>query len=148
MADTMPTNVVSAMLTVINTAMSEVDSVSQSEFMPAVTTANIAVLAVPFSYQVNGAWETLGGTMRLVHRVQFEFWVKHVQGQASTTSTRAFDAGTKAMRALIDADGTGGYDLDYEPMEYTVDANPVTVNNLPWIVGSLVVGVVTSLEVA
>lgn len=147
MADTMPTNVVSAMLTVINTAMSEVDSVSQSEFMPTITTTNIAVLAVPFSYQVNGAWETLGGTMRLVHRVQLEFWVKHVQGQAATTSTRAFDVGTKAMRALIDSDGSG-YDLDYEPMEYTVDANPITVNNMPWIVGTLTVGVVTSLEAA
>lgn len=147
MADTMPTAVVAAMLTIVNTALSEVDSVSQSEFMPAVTTANIALLAVPFSYQVNGSWETLGANMRLVHRVQLEFWVKHVQGQAATTSTRAFDIGTKAMRALIDADGSG-YDLDYEPMEYTVDANPITVNNLPWIVGTLVVGVVTSLEAA
>ena len=147
MADIMPSTIVATLLSTLNTALSDVDLVSQSNFMPPINTASVALLAVPFSYQVNGAWETLGGTMRQVHRVQLEFWVKHIQGQAATTSALAFDIGTKAMRALINADGTG-FDLDYEPMEYTVDANPVTINNLPWLVGTLAVGVVTALEAA
>jgi hypothetical protein len=145
MADVMPTTPIGSMLTVLNTALTEVDMVSQAEFMPAVTTTSVALLAVPFSYQVIGTWETLDGDMRLVHRIQFEFWIKHVQGKSATTAQYAYDLGTKAMRALKDSDGTG-YSLDYEPIEYTVDANPVTVNNMPWIVGTLAVGIVTSLE--
>ena len=145
MADTMPSTVIAALLTTINTALTEVDTVSQADFMPAITTTVVACLAVPFSYQAIGDWETLAGSVRIVHRVHLEFWIKHVNGQSATTAQHAFNIGTKAMRALIDADGAG-YELDYEAMEYTVDANPVTVNNLPWIVGSLSVGIVTTLE--
>lgn len=145
MPDTMPYTVTGTLLTTINTALTEVDTVSQSEFMPSITTAAVACLAVPFSYQAIGNWETLGGDMRIVHRVQLEFWVKHINGKAATTAEYAMNVGTKAMRALIDADGTG-YELDYESMEYSVDANPVTVNNFPWVVGTLTVGIVTTLE--
>ncbi len=144
MSDVMPSTVIASLLTTINTALTEVDAVSQSDFMPAITTTAVACLAVPFSYQVIGSFETLDGDLRLVHRVQLEFWVKHVNGKSATTAQYAFDLGTKAMRALIDADGIG-YELDYEAMEYTVESNPVTVNNMPWIVGSLAVGVVTTL---
>lgn len=145
MADVMPYTVIGTMLSVLNTALTEVDTVSQSEFMPPITTTGAACLAVPFSYQAIGNWETLGGSVRIVHRVQFEFWVKHVQGKAATTAETAYNLGTKAIRALIDSDGSG-YELDYEAVEYAVDANPVTVNNMPWVVGTLVVGIVTTLE--
>ena len=145
MPDTMPYTVAGTLLSTINTALTEVDVVSQSEFMPSITTNGVACLAVPLGYQAIGTWETLGGTLRIVHRIQLEFWVKHVNGKAATTAEYAMNVGTKAMRALIDGDGTG-YELDYESMEYAVDANPVTVNNLPWIVGNLTVGVVTTLE--
>lgn len=145
MADVMPSTVIATLLTTINTALTEVDTVSQADFMPAITTGAVACLAVPFSYQAIGNWETLGGSLRIVHRIQLEFWVKHVNGKAATTAEYAMNVGTKAMRALIDADGSG-YELDYESMEYAVDANPVTVNNLPWVVGTLTVGIVTTLE--
>ena len=137
---TAPTTLVSSMLAVIDTAVSDVDSTSASTFTPAITTAKIAVLSPAFDLQSRVVWETLGGDYTIVHRIPFEFWVKH-DGTTDYTMQRARDIGVSALAALIASDGAG-YELEFEqPFEFAVDPAMTNINGVAWLVATLFVSV-------
>lgn len=148
MTDTAVTTVIDNILTHLDTHLSEVDYKSRTEFFPVMQTTNTAVLAMPFGMTTTATFLALSGSWRLVHRIPFEFWIKHVNGAASTSTAAAFDLGYKAIRVLQDHDETD-FSLDADtPLEWTVDPNPSTINNLPWLVATLVVPAVTYQEAA
>lgn len=148
MSDTLLTTVITNVLAHLNTHLTEVDYTSQSEYFPAIQTANTALLAMPFGTETRGEYFDVSGRMKLEHRIPFEFWIKHVNGAAVTTTAAAFDLGCKAIRILQDHDDTDYSLAPGTAIEYSVDANPSVVNNLPWVVATLAVTVVTYQEAA
>ena len=90
---TAPTSIADAMLSAINAAISDVDTVSSTEFTPAITTAKIAALSPAFELESRFQWETLDSAdVVVIHRIPLEFWVKH-DGKVTNTMTRARNIG-------------------------------------------------------
>src|SRR5690606_38388510 len=109
---TAPTSIADAMLSAINAAIADVDTVSSTEFTPAITTTKIAALSPAFDLESRFSWETFDGAeVVVIHRIPLEFWVKH-DGKTTYTMTRARNIGTEAINALVAADGTG-YELEF-----------------------------------
>jgi hypothetical protein len=146
--DTALTTVIDNVLTHLNTHLTEVDYTSRTEYFPTIQTGNTALLAMPFGTSTVGEYFDVSGRMRLSHRVPFEFWIKHINGQASTSTAAAFDLGYKAIRVLQDHDDTNFSLTPGEVIEYTVDANPTIINNMYWLVATLSVPLVTYQEAA
>ena len=138
---TAPSTIVDAMLAVILADVADVDTVSSSDFAPAITTARVAALSPAFELESSFTWESLGGAEIVVtHRVPIELWVKH-DGKPATTMQRARDIGASALSALVDNDGTG-YSLAFdEPVSFSVDPGMTTVNSLSWLVATMFVSV-------
>lgn len=138
---TAPSTLVDAMLAVILADVADVDTVSASDFTPAITTAKVAALSPAFELESSFTWEALdGGEIVVTHRIPIEFWVKH-DGKPETTMQRARDIGAAALAALVDNDGTG-YELAFDnPVSFTVDPGLTTVNSLSWLVATMFVSV-------
>ncbi len=138
---TAPSTIVDAMLAVILADVSDVDTVSSSDFTPAITTTKVAALSPAFELESGFSWETLGATEIVVtHRIPIEFWIKH-DGKPAATMQRARDIGASALSALVDNDGTG-YELVFsEPVSFSVDPGLTTVNSLSWLVATMFVSV-------
>ena len=144
---TAPTSIADAMLSAINTAIADVDSVSSTEFTPAITTAKIAALSPAFDLESRFQWETFDGAeVVVIHRIPLEFWVKH-DGKTTHTMTRARNIGTEAINALVAADGTG-YELEFaDPVTFAVDPAFTTVNSVAWLVATMFVSVRDTLTI-
>lgn len=144
---TTPSVIVNAMLTAINAAVADVDSVSSSDFTPAITTAKIAALSPAFEVESRFVWESMSASeIVAVHRVPIEFWVKH-DGRPAATMQRARDIGASALAALVSADGTG-YELVFDdPVTFSIDPGLTTVNSLSWLVATMFVSVRDALSV-
>ena len=138
---TAPSTIVDSMLAVILADVADVDTVSSSDFAPAITTARVAALSPAFELESSFTWETMSGAEIVVtHRVPVEFWVKH-DGKPATTMQRARDIGASALSALVANDGTG-YELVFsEPVSFSVDPGMTTVNSLSWLVATMFVSV-------
>lgn len=138
---TAPSTLVDAMLAVILADVADVDTVSASDFTPAITTAKVAALSPAFELESSFTWEALdGGEIVVTHRIPIEFWVKH-DGKPETTMQRARDIGAAALAALVDNAGTG-YELAFDnPVSFTVDPGLTTVNSLSWLVATMFVSV-------
>ena len=146
MSDTLLTTVITNLLAHFDTHLSEVDYTSQTEYYPAIATANTALLAMPFGAQTTGRYMSRPTRMVLNHRIPFRLWIKHIQGAPATTMAAAFDLGGKAIRVLQDHDNTDFLLTPGADIEYTVDANLTEVHDLPWIVATLRVPVQTYQE--
>jgi len=138
---TVPSTLVDAMLAVLLADIADIDTVSSSDFTPAITTKYVAALSPAFELESSFAWESLdGGSIVMTHRIPIEFWVKH-DGKPAATMQRARDIGTSAMAALVDNDGTG-YELSFDdPVSFTVDPGLTTLNSLSWLVATMFVSV-------
>ena len=143
---TTPSSIVDAMLTAINAAVVDVDTVSASDFAPAIGTARIAALSPAFEVESRFQWETFDGSeVVAIHRLPIEFWVKH-DGKPAATMQRARDIGASALAALVAADGTG-YELVFdEPVSFSVDPGLTTINSLSWLVATMFVSVRDAIE--
>ena len=138
---TAPTSIADAMLSAINAAIADVDTVSSTEFTPAITTTKIAALSPAFDLESRFQWESLGGAeVIVIHRIPIEFWVKH-DGKTTNTMTRARNIGTDAINALVAADGTGYELLFDDPVTFAVDPAFVTINSVAWLVATMFVSV-------
>ena len=145
---TAPTSIADAMLSAINAAIADVDTVSSTEFTPAITTTKIAALSPAFDLESRFLWESLGGAeVVVIHRIPIEFWVKH-DGKATHTMTRARNIGTDAINALVAADGTGYELLFDDPVTFAVDPAFVTINSVAWLVATMFVSVRDTLTIA
>ena len=134
------TAIVDAMLAVIET-LDDVDTVSSSDFTPAITTARIAALSPAFGIEIDYRWDTFD-ELSFVYRIPIEFWVKH-SGQPSATMQRARDIGDAALSALLTGDGTG-YQLVFEDaITISVDPAFTTLNSQSWLVATMFVNVRT-----
>jgi hypothetical protein len=138
---TAPSTLVDALLAVILADIADVDTVSSSDFTPAITTAKVAALSPAFELESSFTWEALGDDSIVVtHRIPIEFWVKH-DGKPAATMQRARNIGASALSALVDKDGTG-YELAFDdPVTFTVDPGLTTVNSLSWLVATMFVSV-------
>ena len=144
---TAPTSIANAMLSAINAAISDVDTVSSTEFTPAITTAKVAALSPAFDLESRFQWETFdGGEVVCIHRVPIEFWVKQ-DGKTTNTMTRARDIGASAIAALVAADGTGYELLFDDPVTFSVDPAFTTVNSVAWLVATMFVSVRDTLTI-
>ena len=138
---TAPTSIADAMLSAINAAISDVDTVSSTEFTPSITTAKIAALSPAFDLESRFQWETLDGAdVVVIHRIPLEFWVKH-DGKTTYTMTRARNIGAEAINALVAADGTGYELLFDDPVTFSVDPALTTINSVAWLVATMFVSV-------
>jgi hypothetical protein len=145
---TAPTSIANAMLSAINAAIADVDTVSSTEFTPAITTQKIAALSPAFDLESRFQWETLDGAeVIVIHRIPLEFWVKH-EGVTTNTMTRARDIGASAINALVAADGTGYELLFDDPVTFAVDPAFVTINSVAWLVATMFVSVRDTLTIA
>ena len=134
------TAIVDSMLAVILT-LDDVDTVSSSDFTPAITTARIAALSPAFGIEIDYRWDTFD-ELSFVYRIPIEFWVKH-GGTPSTTMQRARDIGDAALSALLTGDGTG-YQLVFEDaITISVDPAFTTLNSQSWLVATMFVNVRT-----
>lgn len=138
---TAPTSIADAMLSAINAAIADVDTVSSTEFTPAITTTKVAALSPAFDLESRFQWETFDGAeVVVIHRIPLEFWVKH-DGRTTNTMTRARDIGASAVNALVAADGTG-YELVFDdPVTFSVDPAFTTINSVSWLVATMFVSV-------
>ena len=142
---------VSSVVTAIGTALDKltwIDTVSTSEYLPAVTVASCACLITPFNQASTVELDQLSHTSAtFVHRIQVEFWFKHIQGTPSTTLQKARDAGTLAIAQLFADDGTG-YTLA-RGYEFTEAVAPefTTHANVPWLVSLLTVPVENEVSI-
>jgi hypothetical protein len=82
-----------------------------------------------------------------VHRLRFELWVKHVNGQAATTAARAREFGRDAAKLIYASDGTGYMIAPEEVLTWDVDEFLTELNNVSWLVGTLVVPVLNEEEI-
>lgn len=131
------TSIAGAIVAVLD-ALTWVDAASANEYLPGAAAANCCAFVVPYGQETRALPDSLDpDTMVLVHTLTVEFWIQHKQGAASTTMQRARDAGTLAIAALIEHDGTG-YTLarDYG-FDERIDPAPVTHLGVPWLVSSL-----------
>ncbi len=144
---TAPSTIVDAMLLAINTDVADVDTVSSSDFAPAITTTKVAALSPAFELESSFTWDTMSATDIVVtHRIPIEFWVKH-DGKPAATMQRARDIGASALSALVANDGTG-YELVFsEPVSFAVDPGLTTVNSLSWLVATMFVSVRDTVSV-
>ena len=134
------TAIVDAMLAVILT-LDDVDTVSSSDFTPAITTARIAALSPAFGIEIDYRWDTFD-ELSFVYRIPIEFWVKH-SGQPAATMQCARDIGDAALAALLTGDGTG-YQLVFEDaITISVDPAFTTLNSQSWLVATMFVNVRT-----
>jgi hypothetical protein len=131
-----------AILNVLD-AISYVDSTSVSDFLPAVTTQSATLLALPMGQRDAFTAFTLS-TLGSVHRLRFELWVKHAQGQAATTMARAREFGRDAARLLYASDDDGYMIAPEEAVTYEVDEILTEVHSVSWLVGTLVVPVLNN----
>jgi len=138
---TAPTTLVNALLAVILADIADVDTVSSSDFTPAITMAKVAALSPAFELESSFTWEALSDDGIVVtHRIPIEFWVKH-DGKPAATMQRARDIGASALSALVNNDGAG-YELAFDsPVTFTVDPGLTTVNSLSWLVATMFVSV-------
>ncbi len=135
------TDIAQALVDAVIAGVADVDYGSASEFLPAVQTSKVAVLAVPFAQSTTFDLETLdAGELVATHRIRLEFWTKHTQGAASVTMQRARDVATSAMAVLIANDGDD-YELAAQPAEETVDPAMVQYSQASWLVSVLMVPV-------
>lgn len=88
-------------------ALSDVDTSSQADYAPMVTTQKIALLIVPF--QLTGAMGFLTVNTKIVHahEIPCEFWIKVNSGDVATAVSRGHNICLQAMR-LLAADLTLG----------------------------------------
>ena len=134
------TAIVDAMLAVILT-LDDVDTVSSSDFTPAITTAKIAALSPAFGIEIDYRWDTFD-ELSFVYRIPIEFWVKH-GGTPSSTMQRARNIGDAALLALLTGDGAG-YQLVFEDaITISVDPAFTTLNSQSWLVATMFVNVRT-----
>ncbi len=118
-------------------ALDDVDIVSTDNFTPAIETATVAALTLPFSQETSA--KAIGqGSLLFVHRIRTEFWIKFVQGSEADTMDRAMDLGRLAINRLYTNNGTG-YQLHLpSQFEYQVDQGMLQDTALPWLVCVLV----------
>lgn len=133
-----PTSIATAIAGVVDD-LAIVDYASVSDFMPAVQTASVAALVVPFGQKSTGQIvPTMGNTyVEMVHIFPVEFWVKHAQGTVSTTTQRARDICALAIAELLGNDGAG-YDLaPGEQFAESIDSTFIDVGGQPYLVATL-----------
>lgn len=136
---TTPSALVDTILATINAAVADVDTVSSSDFTPAIGTAGIAALSPAFELETSVVWATMTEYV-MTHRIPIEFWVKH-DGKPAMTMQRARDIGAAAIEALVASDGTG-YELELDvPVTFSVDPAMTTVNSVAWLVATMFVSV-------
>lgn len=133
-------DVAAALVAVLRTDLAEVDQSSTSGFLPLVPSSSVALVATALGHQDIG-YVYSAGWMHVVHRFRMRFFVKHVNGQESTTVQRARDVGYRAMRALVAHDGTG-YTLsagDNDSMVSEILPEMVEVGGQPYVLVTLTV---------
>ena len=136
---TTPTTLVDAMLSAIKSAVADIDTVSSSDFSPAITTAKVAALSPAFDLEQSFTWQSLSSDSVLItHRIPIELWVKH-DGNPATTMQRARDIGVSVIDALIAADGTGFTMIYDDPVSFSVDPALTTINSVSWLVATMIV---------
>ena len=136
---TTPTTLVDAMLSAIKSAVADIDTVSSSDFSPAITTAKVAALSPAFDLEQSFTWQSLSSDNVLItHRIPIELWVKH-DGNPATTMQRARDIGVSVIDALIAADGTGFTMIYDDPVSFSVDPALTTINSVSWLVATMIV---------
>ena len=136
---TTPTTLVDAMLSAIKSAVADIDTVSSSDFSPAITTAKVAALSPAFDLEQSFTWQSLSNDSVLItHRIPIELWVKH-DGNPATTMQRARDIGVSVIDALIAADGTGFTMIYDDPVSFSVDPALTTINSVSWLVATMIV---------
>ena len=136
---TTPTMLVDAMLSAIKSAVADIDTVSSSDFSPAITTAKVAALSPAFDLEQSFTWQSLSSDNVLItHRIPIELWVKH-DGNPATTMQRARDIGVSVIDALIAADGTGFTMIYDDPVLFSVDPALTTINSVSWLVATMIV---------
>ena len=130
---------VDAMLSAIKSAVADIDTVSSSDFSPAITTAKVAALSPAFDLEQSFTWQSLSSDSVLItHRIPIELWVKH-DGNPATTMQRARDIGVSVIDALIAADGTGFTMIYDDPVSFSVDPALTTINSVSWLVATMIV---------
>lgn len=136
---TTPTTLGDAMLSAIKSAVADIDTVSSSDFSPAITTAKVAALSPAFDLEQSFTWQSLSSDNVLItHRIPIELWVKH-DGNPATTMQRARDIGVSVIDALIAADGTGFTMIYDDPVSFSVDPALTTINSVSWLVATMIV---------
>jgi hypothetical protein len=135
------TEIAEAVLAVLDAGLEDVDFVSSTTYMPALQTANIALMGTPRGHSDEGYFYS-AGWLQATHRLRFEFWVKLVQGQEALYQARARDIGYEAMRVLVAHHGEG-YVLQSAQggivLASSVEERAVVAGGLPYLVVSLIV---------
>lgn len=136
------TEIAEALAAVLDANVAGIDSVSTTEYLPAITTQTVACVVVPFDQRSIYTTDILGSvTVRATHWIQIEFWVRHDQGQISTSVQRVRNIAQLAAIALYTNDSTT-YELDTaEPMEANVLGEPVQIHDIPYLMASIIVPV-------
>lgn len=136
--------VVEAVVGVIVAALPEIDEWDTAQYLPAVETQQIALIATALGHTDEG-YVYSAGWMQVTHRLRLELWTKLDQGDIETGIQRARDAGYRAMKALVAADVGGGYTLAAAgtgvAMTYQVEPQIHTVGDIPFLRGVLMVPV-------
>jgi len=132
-------DITSAIVTVLD-ALSWVDEASDTTFQPAITVPSCCALVVPFGQEATSEAVDVAGTYhRVIYRLPVEFWIKHASGDQATTMQIARDAGTLAMVALLDSDGTG-YSLARDVgFEERIEPAFVQHGNANWLIVTVIV---------
>ena len=127
------TELAAAVAAVIQAAMPEVDAYNLSSFEPAVTTQNVALIGSPLGQRDEAIALSVAGGSETEHRIRLQLWTKVVRGDEATGITTARNAGYRALRAVLVADGST-YDLaPGETLTAAVDEQVLVVGEIPFI---------------
>lgn len=112
--------------------ISDIDRSSKDDYLPAVDTQKIALLAVPFRQLDTYEWADLSGTKLLCrHTIMLEFWIRLPNDAAgiAVAMQRGRDIGLQAALVIADNDGTG-YQLEPDAplMQSEVDDAALNLN--------------------
>jgi hypothetical protein len=134
----------------------DVDESSIDSFFPAATTRKVALIIPPFGHRTRVEAKTAQrAVLYQSHRIRCEFWVKVDNGNLQATSARAREIGLAACRLLMREDAhsnplrdtvskVGFYGLDGPgpALEVEVTDRPVQIGQVPYIVATVLVGVI------
>lgn len=150
--------IVAALVTVLTTAIDELDQSSVNSFLPAVETTDTALIVPVFGQQSEfGTYNFHSGQNYQAHRIRVELWVKHL-GDVGSTQDRTRTRLAQVVRTLQEAGDLGlgegtmvaffdGRDFDPR-IEASVAPEPIEVAGVPFILATLVVPVTQFEEVA
>ncbi len=145
------TAIAEAVTDVLTAAMPQIDASSANDFLPAVATADTALILPVFGQRSEfGTYNLQSGANYQSHRLRVELWVKHL-GDVAATTGRTRERISQAVRALRTTPDLGlGDSVDvsyfdgrnYDPtIEASVADEPIEVAGVPFILATLIVPV-------